>query len=166
MKRWISRLGHLVTALAVLTLAGPILAKDQVPLKGHGTGVATVLGIELIDGEPWVAINIRGEGVMTHLGHYTTGGGDGPNTWQNPDTDEWFGTYTFVASNGDEVWTTAFGLESSEGVFTITGGTGRFANASGSFDMALLAEPPTPSGELPFTIEWSGTISSPGSIKK
>jgi hypothetical protein len=165
MKRRFATIGLLVTALAALALTGPVQAKDQVPLKGHGTGVVTVLGPELIDGEPWLAINIRGEGVMTHLGHYTTGGGSGPNTWQDPVTGEWFGTYTFVAANGDKVYTTAAGSAGSEGDFTIVGGTGRFAGATGEVDMALFAETPTAPGVIPFTIEWDGAISRPGSNK-
>ena len=80
------------------------------------------------------------------------------------------GTATFVAANGDTIDTTASGESaptSTPGVFriveiqTITGGTGRFANAKGTFTVVRLTDLNTG-----FTSgSFSGIITSPGSAK-
>jgi hypothetical protein len=81
------------------------------------------------------------------------------------------GTYLFVAANGDTLTTTFTGYSlptETPGVIliveesTITGGTGRFADATGSFTVERYF---TPSAGTTFgTIE--GTISPPGALNR
>ena len=76
------------------------------------------------------------------------------------------GTYEFTAANGDTLIATFTGQASlvSPGVLsvldtaTITGGTGRFADATGSFTAERIFVMAT--GEI--TGSFEGTISSPG----
>src|SRR5205807_538536 len=56
-----------LTAVAVLGLAGPAAAKDQVPFKGRIQGVVTVAPIAF----PIVSVLVNGTGNATHLGHFT-----------------------------------------------------------------------------------------------
>ena len=158
---------YLPMAAILLTaaLAGPAVADDQlVPFSGslqaQETEVFPTPGTLLSDGS--------GGGIATHLGlftltwHFTViiaeGTGSGP--------------VHYIAANGDEIFTTAAGTSeptSTPGVFhitevqTITGGTGRFANAKGSFIVERLADlnhqPVLTSGSF------HGTITSPGSAK-
>jgi hypothetical protein len=81
------------------------------------------------------------------------------------------GTYEFVAANGDTLtaeFTGSSAPTATPGVIlitevaTITGGTGRFADASGSFIVERLFSPGT--GETAGTIE--GSIASPGRSKR
>jgi hypothetical protein len=80
------------------------------------------------------------------------------------------GTYTFVAANGDTLTaefvgqstptadpTVLYIVESA----TITGGTGRFAGASGSFRSERLYD--TVAGTTSGSFD--GTVSSPGAVK-
>lgn len=102
------------------------------PVKGTASGTATgTLGARL-------GITIDLAGVATHLGKYTvhvdavgviSGGevvGDGTFTVVAANRDQLTGTATFTAPlpTGEVHTTTAF--------LTITGGTGRFADASGT----------------------------------
>ena len=107
-----------------------------------------------------------GGGIATHLGRFTL-------TWKftvNLADGTGSGPVRFIAANGDEIFYTAKGASeptSTPGVFrivevqTITGGTGRFANAKGSFIVERLTDLNTG-----FTSgSFSGTITSPGSAK-
>ena len=86
-----------------------------------------------------------GGGIATHLGlftltwHFTVNLADGTGS----------GPVHFIAANGDEIFTTAAGTSeptATPGVFhitevhTITGGTGRFANAKGTFIVERLTD--------------------------
>ena len=87
---------------------------------------------------------------------------------ENLSTGSGVGSLQFIAANGDKVFTTLFGQGTPTGtpginliveVNTITGGTGRFANAKGSFTVERLVDVTTG-----FTSgSFSGTITSPGS---
>jgi hypothetical protein len=111
-----------------------------------------------------------GEGQATHLGHYTVVGRDG---LLNPVTGAWTGHYTWIAANGDEVSTFATGQlvvlpNGDDGWvadYTIEGGTGRFAGATGSFHQVGDFLAPISISPRPFSVVWEGTISSPGSKK-
>jgi hypothetical protein len=131
-----------VLAFAALAPASA-LAKaggTERPVKGTAVGdiTATIPGLQL---------TAEVSGVITHLGKSTghfEGSGEivGGNTLGE-------GTFTLVAANGDQV-TGTFALTGSlpsgevhtaTVVLTITGGTGRFADASGTITVPLLLTP-------------------------
>ena len=132
-----SALALSMTAMLLTTaFAGPSAAKKAVPFKGviEGTEDFTFLdppedGINLI-------IEGSGGGNATHLGRFTA-------TWHGDIT---FGVEfspiirTFVAANGDELYAEGLGAGTPPDpdqfvveLMTITGGTGRFEGATGSF---------------------------------
>jgi hypothetical protein len=130
MKRHINAL---VLMLAVLPLLGSRPA-EAVERPFHLNGAGTV-----IEG------NIQATGRATHLGLWTEAGTltftPDPN---DPNRVLASGSATFTAANGDELngviteasldLTTGIG----NGVFIFTGGTGRFAEASGSVNFTVL----------------------------
>ena len=145
-------------------LAGPALADDKlVPFSGtlqaqESPSPGPSPGTLVFDG--------TGGGIATQLGRFTV-------TWHftvNLALGSGSGPIHYIAANGDDIFATVVGQAeptSTPGVFqiievqTITGGTGRFANATGSFIVERL--------EI-FAIGFSsgsfhGTITSPGSGK-
>ena len=155
----------LAAVLLTAALAGPVMAADKlVPFSGslqaHETSVfqGPPPGTLLADG--------TGGGIATHLGrftltwHFTVNLADGTGT----------GPVHFIAANGDELFTSVTGSSeptSTPGVIriveiqAITGGTGRFANAKGSFILERLEDLNTGFSSGSF----SGTITSSGSTK-
>jgi len=86
---------------------------------------------------PLLLVNGTGEGTATHLGRFTA-------TYQATvvlATSSGTGSLTFIAANGDRVFATdtghavptAPGVVTITEIATITGGTGRFAGATGGF---------------------------------
>jgi len=147
--------------LAVLALAGPAAAEGrekQVPFRGRFDGIATVTPLT----PPFVAVNIEGEGHATRLGHFDV---SIPNVTDRSNGTA-VGTYLFTAANGDTL-TADFilhfdpanvpGVGSVVVTATITGGTGRFAGATGSFVGDRIAD--TVNGIV--TESFDGTISTP-----
>src|SRR5580765_6761982 len=118
-------------------------AEKPVPFSGSLQAVEISVfqgpppGILLVDGS--------GSGIATHLGQFTL-------TWKftvNLADGTGSGPVHFIAANGDAIFTTAAGVSeptSTPGVFriveiqTISGGTGRFANAKGSFTVERLTD--------------------------
>jgi len=107
------------------------------PLKGTSTGTAVVdtfTGTGTVDGT--FRFTQLGMGTShTELTGFTSTG----NTFV------FGGNATFVAANGDKVFTTIAGTGTSTStgsevttVDTITGGTGRFTNASGTFTVTTV----------------------------
>jgi hypothetical protein len=134
----------------LVPFSGSLHAQESVTFPGPGTLVA--------DG--------TGEGIATHLGRFTL-------TWHftvNTVAGSGTGPVHYIAANGDSIFTTALGQSeptSTPGVFhimevqTVTGGTGRFANATGSFIVERLTDLNTG-----FTSgSFHGAITSPGSAK-
>ena len=173
MKRHSSAASLALAVLAVLGLAGPVAAGEQVPFKGSFEGVVTVT---VTPGSPPIAsANVNATGVATHLGQFTLAI---PHsvifTPTFPRTSSGF--YNFVAANGDTLSASFTGLVNPipgvPGVLAavesanITGGTGRFAGATGDFtvERVALIDPATGTGT---TIgSFNGTISSPGAAKR
>ena len=125
--------------LAILAVAaiGPAAALGKPhgtdrPSKGTSTSTTTV---DLATGTG----TSDGSGQISHLGAFTFHN-DFTGFTVTGDTFSWTQTATIVAANGDEIFTTAVGTgtllpnNTSEAtlVSTITGGTGRFADASGT----------------------------------
>lgn len=147
--------------LLTAALACPAWAEEQVPFSGslqaHEDIVSEVPGISFVtDG--------TGEGIATHLGRFTL-------TWEFTvilADGTGSGSTRFIAANGDQIFMTVVGQSEptgTPGVFriteinTITGGTGRFAGAKGSFTVERLVDLTTG-----FTSgSFHGTITSPGS---
>jgi hypothetical protein len=123
-----------LAVLAVVGLAGPAPAGEQVPFKGSLEGDVTVTPLA----PPVVAVDVEATGKATHLGKFTL---DIPHV-VNRATRTALGSYEFTAANGDKVYAEFTGIATPtaipgvlyiEETATITGGTGRFAGASGSF---------------------------------
>jgi hypothetical protein len=152
----------LIGLLVLVALALPLhaAAADQVPLKAAETGTFQLLGPCEANG---VVVDVTGTGHATQLGHYSahyqecllpaTGAvtaGSFTLTAANGDTV--FGTYSGNAVPSDDPTVIAF---DDPGV--ITGGTGRFAGASGSVTQTGLANLAT--GEYEATL--TGSLSTP-----
>jgi hypothetical protein len=158
MKRHSSTASLALAVLAVVGLAGPALAEDQVPFKGRFAGDVTVTGAP-----PILSADVEGGGTATHLGRITV---DIPHC-VDVRTRTAAGYYEFTAANGDTVYakftgtatpTATPGVLYIEETATILGGTGRFAGATGSFTSERLYD--TVAGT---TIgSFKGTISAPG----
>ncbi len=108
--------------------------KMEVPFKGN-----LKVTIQVLQGPPVINQIISGTGNATHLGNLAFRA----DVWVNVTTGEPFqviGTATFTAANGDQFFTIVSGVStptSKDGIIakithTITGGTGRFQNASGT----------------------------------
>jgi len=158
---------YLPIAAMLLTAAFAIsaAAQKQVPFKGslQGHETDTPEG-----GPPPTTLNVDGNttGIASHVGQFsfsyqlTVTLADGTAT----------GSAQLIAANGDSVFTTVAGSSeptATPGVFsitevdTITGGTGRFAGAQGSFTVERLVNLATGLTSGSF----HGTITSPGAAK-
>jgi len=151
----------LLIALAlVLSLAGPAAAGEEVPFRGSLEGSATITPTN----PPIVSVHVEATGNGTQLGRFTV---EVPHV-VNAATRVGSGSYLFTAANADTLTAEFTGqatLTPTPGVLTIvetatiTGGTGRFAGASGSFISRRVFNQVT--GLT--TGSFEGTISSPGS---
>jgi hypothetical protein len=144
------------------TTGARLLSKDQeVPFKGRLEGAATITPLT----PPFLSVSIEGTGNATHLGGFTVEIPHVVNTTNRTST----GTYEFTAPNGDTLTAgftgqaslTAPGVLSIIETATITGGTGRFADATGNFTVERSFNQVT--GLT--TGSFEGTISSPGAGK-
>jgi hypothetical protein len=131
-----------VAALSPAAALGAAKGTDR-PLKGSGSGTTTG---DLATG---VATS-NGTAYFTHSGK-TTYHIDTTFTVSGPNTFNLAGTSTLVAANGDTAFSTLTGTATATGigvgetidftlVFTITGGTGRFADASGTLTATATSE--------------------------
>ena len=139
------------------------VAGHQVPFLGILKGVETTTSFNP-GPPPVVGIQGKGTGIATQLGRFTY---DNPHTL-NPVAMHACGTWTFTAVNGT---VTAAGCGDATVIsgtpptavlsivetWKITGGTGRFAGATGSFTVKRLLDQNT-SVTIGF---FTGTISSP-----
>jgi hypothetical protein len=152
---------------ASLSIASPeanaagaaVLSNDQdVPFKGRLEGTATVTP----GTPPFLSVSLVGTGNATHLGRFTVEIPHVVNTTNRTSV----GTYEFTAANGDtltagftgQATLTSPGVLSVVETATITGGTGRFADATGSFIVERVFNQVTSLT----TGSFEGTISSPG----
>jgi hypothetical protein len=121
--------------VVIIGLAGQAAAGEQVPFKGTLEGSFTVIPLP----PPSINRQLDATGHATHLGDFTY---DFPHSVDRsvmPSTAVGFATFT--AANGDQVFAFVSGQATlvmpgvllAEENGTILGGTGRFANASGSF---------------------------------
>jgi hypothetical protein len=126
-----------MTAL-LLTAALAAAAEKELPFHG------TIQGIEISDVQlPKLFVDGSASGTATHLGHFTVA----YDVVVDFPTHTTFGSGIFTAANGDTVSTDIMGsgtptenpdVHTVVEVHTITGGTGRFAGATGSFTRTFL----------------------------
>ena len=126
---------HVVlAALAALGLASSAAAGEQVPFKGRLEGEVTLTPLA----PPFRQVDVEAAGNATYLGQFTL---DIPHVVDTA-TRTAIGSYEFTAANGDKVYAEFTGVATPtaipgvlyiEETATITGGTGRFAGATGSF---------------------------------
>jgi len=151
-----------VVVLTLCGLAAPAAAADQVSFTATGTAVITS-----VTHLPGGLIQLSGSvsGTATHLGNVT-----GPLTRIQDHQGNFGSTAVFVGANGtDSVFLTISGtFESphgdkcaitSTGTYTVTGGTGAFANATGSGTISTEID----QCEGTATGTYTGTISRPNS---
>jgi hypothetical protein len=160
MKRHSSAASIALAVMVVLGLAGPAAAQEPVPFKGGLEGVVTITPLN----PPYVSVLVKATGNSTLLGRFAL---VIPHTVNRTNRTA-MGTYQFVAANGDTLTasfsgqatpTATAGVLSIVETATITGGTGRFAGATGSFTCVRLYN--TVNGTT--TGSFNGTISVPRS---
>jgi len=141
MNRSITLCGFALAAL--LGLGFPTAAGESLPFKGSAS--------ETITDQVGNVITTDGAGVATHLGNFTR------HAVVTLDGGSVIGTVVFTAANGDELWLDLAGGFTSAttvgGVYTITGGTGRFTGASGSADFSAAF-----TGPATLSLTFEGTI--------
>jgi hypothetical protein len=134
MKRYRLAAGLALAVLGVLVPAGSVAAGEQVPFKGRLEGDVTVTPLA----PPRLQVDVEATGKATHLGQFTL---DIPHV-VNAAYGTAIGSYEFTAANGDKLYATFTGIATPtatpgvlyiEETATITGGTGRFAGATGIF---------------------------------
>jgi hypothetical protein len=122
-----------MAGVLALSLAAPAAAHHQVPFLGSLEATIVVTPLD----PPFASVAVEGSGTATQLGSFTV---SIPHQ-VNQATRVAIGSYLFTAANGDTL-TAAFtgqstliapGVLSIAETATITGGTGRFAGATGSF---------------------------------
>jgi hypothetical protein len=154
----------LLGLLVLVALALPMhaAAGDQVPFKASETGTFQLLGPCETSG---IVLDVTGTGHATHLGTYSAHYRECFDPATGAVTG---GSFTLTAANGDTVFGTYSGQVFPTGdpnvvVFEdpgmITGGTGRFAGATGTVTASGVASLAT--GEYTGTL--SGSVSSPAS---
>jgi hypothetical protein len=139
-----SRLIGLVAAFAVSLASVAVSAvAAETPFKGTVNAVETA---EVVF--PTLSVTRDGTGTATYLGKFT----EHITLQVNIPTSHATGVATFTAANGDTLTatvdgqgtpTTTPGVVSIVEVYTITGGTGRFADATGGFTLESTLEQTT-----------------------
>ena len=124
----------LVVAVAVSLASVAVAVAAETPFKGRLDAVETS---QLVF--PIASVDREGTGTATYLGKYTEHATLQVNVLTGSST----GASTFTAANGDTLTAsitgqstpTSPGVLSIVEVYTITGGTGRFADATGTFTL-------------------------------
>jgi hypothetical protein len=131
--------GFVLTCLATTSGATALSAQQDVPFKGRLDGSYTLTFL----GPTTLFVTGEGSGNATHLGGFTFEYDELVDLTTGSGT----GTYVLTAANGDTLTATWTGLGfptpdptvlSIVEHATITSGSGRFANASGSFTVERL----------------------------
>jgi hypothetical protein len=151
-----------ILPLCLLLAAVPAAAADQVPFTATGTVVIT--GVTHLPGG-LVQLDGSVSGTATHLGDFT-----GPLTRIQNHQGNFATTGVFVGANGtDSVFLSisghfesahgSCGVLTSTGTYIVTGGTGAFANATGSGTISTEIDECAGTA----TGTYTGTISRPNS---
>jgi hypothetical protein len=170
----ISRGGALVpflVLLAAMLMVTPVQASGRlVPFRAtyHENVTFTPCGATI------VCVDSHGVGLATHLGKSTDVNTAGTVDFStSPCATVFTPLATLIAANGDTITTTlsgfgcptsTFGLDTLSGTFTITGGTGRFAGATGGGTLFGLSQIDTSCFcRATTTLSFNGKVSAPGS---
>jgi hypothetical protein len=147
-------------SMAVFTLTPtPVAAGDHVPFRGTVSGSGSVPTLP----------HVENTGIASQLGSFTGSAEFYPDL-SNLAYIPYTGTFDWFAANGDELYGTFDGYltdENEDFVYdnhetaTITGGTGRFAGATGTFYLGGLIDFTT-FPDLSFALPWDGWISTVG----
>lgn len=126
----------ILSATMALLAVGVAAAGDvPVPFKGSANEVLT----SAMPTGFGAVLSFAGHGQATHLGRYTTT----ETVLYNPLDGTLVGTRVIVAANGDQLYADVAGAFTSPttavGTDTFTGGTGRFADASGQAQFAVVS---------------------------
>ena len=155
---------HLPMAAMFLAavLAGPAAAGNQVPFKGQSSGAVTTVGFDPDLGV--VFVHGEGQGEATHLGLFTVTAD--VSIYVLTPNFVVIGNWTYVTANGDKLFAHGIGSAGADplhgvGSFTITGGTGRFKGASGSFQQIITFAFPGADVNPYSEVLYNGTISYP-----
>ena len=177
------RIGLVASVLGLLCCSVPAIADDQVPFNGTFEGIDHATSV----GPCTTIVEHSGEGQATHLGRFTL-----TSTTITPDSCTFFPNFDvyddsviLTAANGDQLFGTVIGTATlvdftdptrirvvGETIITITGGTGRFANSTGTIRWSLVAKlyegTVLPDGTRldPEVSNLEGTLSSVGANKK
>jgi len=154
-------LGILILLLmAVAVPGGRAMAGSFLPFRGSDMGAFDLPG-SCSDGS--LQVVIEGSGTATHLGHYSYAATE----CFNPTTGAFSGVNTIVAASGDELFGAYVGqvaptadpdIVTYRESLVISGGTGRFTEATGVFDVNGRANLAT----LEYSQSMAGTLSKPG----
>jgi hypothetical protein len=136
-------------------LAAPALVSntgDSATLPFLGSAAETVTNMQPV-GRDLLQLTITGTGQATHLGQF-----NGTETVVlNLGSGTFAGTRVFTAANGDQLYADVNGAFTSpttaEGTLTFTGGTGRFASASGQTAFSAVT-----SDGINLTVTFTGAI--------
>ncbi len=149
----------LIAGALLVGLAGPVSAGGEVPFRGTLAGTASVTPLT----PPMVSVRIEATGTATHIGRFTL---QAPHV-VNQATLTAVGTYLITAANGDTITADLAGtatmveppnVVSITETATVTGGTGRFAGATGTIQVERIFNRAT--GVTTGTL--TGWISNPG----
>ncbi len=135
MKKQISVLLALVTSFYFISCHKEVITSSEVPFKGSYT-----TSFVIVQGPPNIIQNVSGTGIVSPLGASTFEATVYITATPTPPFMV-TGKRTITAANGDQLFTTftgtstpvVNGMNGADLHETITGGTGRFANATGSF---------------------------------
>ena len=153
-----------VVALVSVTMSSYLHSSSSSDQKAHHATVPFkgefIVSIQPLGMPPIQQLKINGAGHATHLGNSRFEMFNTANFTTIPIS--LTGTGTFYAANGDQIFTSVSGSStpnddgSATAVIenTITGGTGRFRNASGSFAGTTTAS----IGQPAIRLEFEGTI--------
>jgi hypothetical protein len=139
MKRFSSAASLALATVLILGLGRSAMAGEREHFKGRFEGDVTVTPLA----PPYLQVDVEAAGKATHLGQFTL---DIPHV-VNAANGTANGIYEFTAANGDKVYAKFTGIATPtatpgvlyiEETATITGGTGRFAGATGSFSSERL----------------------------
>ena len=141
---------RIITVITLLLLGAIPVAATERPFALNGNGVASFITDEA---GHIIGANVTISGTATHLGLWTT---TGTVNYGPPDANGKIpssGVATVVAANGDKLNMVAQGLfdpatATDHGIFHFAGGTGRFAEASGTADFVVTVNPLTGGFEL------------------
>jgi hypothetical protein len=152
-----------LVAATIISVTTPASGRDQVPFKGTVSG--SVISITPLDECNQLVEAVNG-GNASHLGRFT---GTAEFVLDVCNL-TYVGSYVFTAANGDSISGPFIGsltptavqgvFDNTESAF-ITRGTGRFAGATGTFNLGGQIDLNTGTFSLP----WEGTISTVGSSR-